>query len=186
VADSDGIGETLENGGAIKLTVQGKEVEVPAREMSTIEVEWKNQGDEKKADWQITSMTITKGNGEKVTGKPTWLLHASFVKMDVGGKQERVAAFPLGRTFDPNKLVDKITLGEGAGAATPAGGRSTEGPAPTTTAPTTAAPGPGPTTVVSRPPLPTTSGSKPAAVALTIQCPKCGEFITVDLAGYAR
>ena len=196
VADRDGIGEIFTDGGAIRLSVQGKDQDIPASEIAEIVADWQDAGDETKSDWVIASITITKKTGEKVTGKPTWFMHASYAKIEVEGELVRVSAFPLGRNFDPDKLVVRVVLGEAAAAPAPAPAPGTPGPTEPVVAPGTPTPVPGtPTTgtrtvdpgVVTPPPAPTPRpGEKPASVALTIQCPKCGEFITVDLAGYAR
>ncbi len=208
VAEFDGIGESITDRGSIKLEVEGKERLFPADDISSIEAQWKNLGDEKKKDWQITSMTITTKDGQKVTGKPTWLLHASYVKIEKeSGETERVGAFPLGRTFDPKNLLVKVVLGKEAAPPTAPGTRATPPTTAPTTAPTTTpATAPGataatpptttpataptppirpPTTTPVRPPVTVAAGT-PVTVAITLQCPKCGQFITVDIPAQAR
>ena len=110
VADKDGIGQMFEGGGSIKLAVDREETEVAAGEISQVAADWQDLGDEDRVNWQIVAITITKRDGEQVTGKPTWFMHASYVRMQVEGQLERAAAFPLGRNFDPDKLAARIVL----------------------------------------------------------------------------
>jgi hypothetical protein len=93
--------------GEIKLSVEGADVTIPGNELRSIDLEWKEppEGDR---NWRIERMTITKADGEQVIGKPTWLLHASYVKIITDGKLRRIVAFPLSRRFDPGLLAERV------------------------------------------------------------------------------
>jgi hypothetical protein len=121
IGDGDGVGSKLPDEGSIRLNVNGQEETVPAADIQSVEAQWKNMGDEAKADWQITQVTVVKRDGTKVVGQPAWRLAASTVRIATaeGEQPTRISALPLGRLFDQKNLLVKIELTGGAAAPAP-------------------------------------------------------------------
>jgi hypothetical protein len=154
IGDGDGIGSKLPDGGSIRLSVNGQEETIPAADIQSVEAQWKNMGNEAKADWQIEQVTVAKRDGTKVIGQPTWRLAACTVRIATaeGAQPTRIAALPLGRTFDQKNLLVKIELTGGETAPAPPPAVTPPAPAPeTTTETTTEATAPAPPAV---PPVP--------------------------------
>lgn len=194
----DGVGiEKAVNGGrgSFILDVDGEEKAIDALNVAKVEVAWQEPAEED-AKWSIDSITVTSRDGQVMQGKPTWRLAASL--LEIAGTTEvapvRITAYPISRTtFSPKNLMVKIEV---EGAAPPPGGEEAppggeEAPPGGEEAPpggeevVPPVPGPGPGEA---PPVvtPVAPGQEPAAVMLTLRCPKCGELISVQIDAHAR
>jgi len=110
VVPGSGIGTLLGQGGAFTVDVDGEDQTVPASNLKMLEASWANVGTEQDPIWKIEQITLTTTDGEKIAGKPTWLIHASEVSIE---GQPAVHAFPLaGTDFSPDNFISKIVLGE--------------------------------------------------------------------------
>ncbi len=110
VVPGSGIGTLLGQGGAFTVEVDGEDQTVPASDLKMLEASWANVGTEQDPSWKIEQITLTTEDGEKIVGKPTWLIHASEVSIE---GQPAVHAFPLaGTDFSPDNFISKIVLGE--------------------------------------------------------------------------
>jgi len=110
VVPGSGIGTLLGQGGAFTVEVDGQDQTVAASDLKMLEASWANVGTEQDPRWRIEQITLTTQDGEKVIGKPTWLIHASEVSIE---GQPAVHAFPLaGSDFSPDNFIAKIILGE--------------------------------------------------------------------------
>ncbi|MGQ9730867.1 MAG: hypothetical protein ACUVX8_06275 [Candidatus Zipacnadales bacterium] len=208
VVDGAGIGtERSPTNDYLSVQVDGEQVRVPVSDIAIVEADWQKTGVEGAEKWQVQSLTITRKDGTKVSGRLHWLLHETPVRVRAAdGTIARAHAFPVASAdFDPANLLVKIELG----AAVSAGGTATE-PTPTTpepTGPTTAPPGesgtagsetpakPSDTTLPAegaavKPTLPAGEASAalgvPATLTLTVVCPKCGEKIVVEVTVNAK
>ncbi len=195
VVPGSGIGTLLGGGGAFTVEVDGEDQTVPASDLKMLEVSWVNLGTEQDPRWKIEQITLTTQDGEKIVGKPTWLIHASHVSIE---GQPAVHAFPLaGTDFSPDNFISKIVLGEPLPEEVPP--TAEEPAAPAEEAPPAVEEAPaimvrheppeeimiGPPEEISLPPplVATTEGiAIPAeAVSFTITCPECGEKIRITI-----
>ena len=132
----------------IYLQVDGQEVQTAVADIAVIDADWQQTGPDGAKKWQIQSLTITRVDGETVTGTLRWLLHETTVRIKAAdGTIARFHAFPVASPdFDPSNLLIKIELGDAVTAGpipaetTPAETTPTETtPAETTPAETTPA-----------------------------------------------
>ncbi len=188
VADAE-IG-TLGGGGAFTVEVDGEDHTVPASDLKMMEASWVNIGTEQDPSWKIEQITLTTKDGERIVGKPTWLIHASQVSIE---GQPTVQAFPLaGTDFSPDNFITKIVLGKEQLEVL-----AEEAPTPAEEAPPTVEEAPplvstppegtviGPSEEISLPPPLVTTAEGIAipaeAVSFTITCPECGEKIRITI-----
>ncbi len=178
VVPGSGIGTLLGGGGAFTVEVDGADQTVPASDLKMLEASWANVGTEQDPRWKIEQITLTTQDGEKIVGKPTWLIHASEVSIE---GQPAVHAFPLaGTDFSPDNFISKIVLGEPL---------PEEVPPPAEEAPPAVEEAPAivitPPEEISLPPplVATAEGiAIPAeAVSFTITCPECGKKIRITI-----
>jgi hypothetical protein len=134
----------------LSVQVEGEQVKVPVEDMSVVEADWQQTGPEGAKKWQVESLTITRKDGTKVSGKLHWMLHETTVRVrQADGTLARAHAFPVASAdFDPAKLLIRIELGEVAATpgqpdTTPAGPDTTPaGPDTTPAGPDTTPAGP--------------------------------------------
>lgn len=193
VVDGAGIGtERLQSNEYLSVLADGEQVKVPVGDISIVEATWEQTGPEGAKKWQIGSLTITRKDGSKVSGRPHWLLHeTTAVVRQADGTMARAHAFPVASAdFDPGKLLVKIELGEVApGPAqpdtTPAEPDTTPAEPDTTPAEPDTTPAQPDTTPAQPDTTPAAGGATvgaPSTITLTVVCPKCGERITVTVA----
>ncbi len=196
----------VDEGGKLELDVNGEKKTIRGPDIATVEAEWTDVGTEEKSDWQIVSLTVTTRDGQTVTGKPSWFMPMSGLRVDPGEGEDRIEleVYPLFRTeFDPDSLIVKVDLSGAAPAEaekptpvetppvppiptptveTPEEEAPTEEePAVEAVPPVTPPPAVAPA-VETREPAPQ---PKPATLSLTIICPHCGERITVNIDAHA-
>ncbi len=185
VVPGSGIGILLGGGGAFTVEVDGEDQTVSASDLKMMEASWANLGTEQDPRWKIEQITLTTQDGEKIVGKPTWLIHASEVSIE---GQPAVHAFPLaGTDFSADNFITKIVLGEPLPEEVPP--PAEEAPAPAEEAPPAVEEAPaiviGPPEEISLPPplVATAEGiAIPAeAVSFTITCPECGKKIRITI-----
>ena len=176
----------LGQGGAFTVEVDGEDQTVPASDLKMMEASWANLGTEQDPRWKIEQITLTTQDGEKIVGKPTWLIHASEVSIE---GQPAVHAFPLaGTDFSPDNFISKIVLGEPLPKEVPPAAE--EAPPAVEEAPPIVITPPeetviGPAEEISLPPPLVTTAEGIAipaeAVSFTITCPECGEKIRITI-----
>jgi len=197
VVPGSGIGTLLGGGGAFTVEVDGQDQTVPASDLKMLEASWTNVGTEQDPNWKIEQITLTTTDGEKIVGKPTWLIHASEVSIE---GQPAVHAFPLaGTDFSPDNFITKIVLGEPLPEEAPPPAEEAappveEAPSVEVAAPPEAAEAP---TEVEAPAeeeisLPPPLVSEVAGnlvgegeMSFTITCPKCGQKIKITIKAQA-
>ncbi len=176
VVQGSGIGTLLGDGGAFTVRVDGDDYTVRAANLAMLEADWANEGTEENPTWKIQEITLTTKGGEVVSGKPTWLIHATEVSIE---GQPPVHAFPLaGTNFSPDNFIAKIVM---------SGFTVVEAPpaeAPPLVTPPVETP-PGELEVSLPPPL---VGEFTGVVlgegelmSFTITCPECGKKIRVTI-----
>jgi hypothetical protein len=153
-----GIGTSLNGNGGFKIVVDGQVQEVPAANITLVEVSWQDKSTPEEPKWDITELKITTTDGKVLVGKPNWFMHATNVSVQLAsGENKRVHAFPLaGPDFSPDNLIVKIEVSApGAAPATP--------PAtpPATTTPAIPPPTTVPLTTIDTREAPTTPGTVP-------------------------
>ena len=189
VVPGSGIGTLLGQGGAFTVEVDGEDQTVPASDLKMLEASWVNAGTEQDPRWRIEQITLTTGDGEKVVGKPTWLIHASEVSIE---GQPAIHAFPLaGTDFSPDNFISKIVLGEPLPEEVPP--TAEEAPAPAEEAPLAVEEAPaiviGPPEEISLPPplVSEVVGNiiGEGEMSFTITCPECGKKIRITITASA-
>jgi len=189
VVPGSGIGTLLGGGGAFTVEVDGEDQTVPASDLKMLEASWANVGTEQDPRWKIEQITLTTQDGEKIVGKPTWLIHASEVSVE---GQPAVHAFPLaGTDFSPDNFITKIVLGEPLPEEVPPSAE--EAPAPAEEAPLAVEEAPaiviGPPEEISLPPplVSEVVGNiiGEGEMSFTITCPECGKKIRITITASA-
>ncbi len=187
IADAE-IG-TLGGGGAFTVEVDGEDQTVPASDLKMMEASWVNLGTEQDPIWRIEQITLTTQDGERIVGKPTWLIHASQVTIE---GQPTVQAFPLaGTDFSPDNFISKIVLGEPLPGEVPP--PAEEAPTPAEEAPPAVEEAPaiviGPPEEISLPPplVSEVVGNiiGEGEMSFTITCPECGKKIRIAITAQA-
>ncbi|MFQ6096875.1 MAG: hypothetical protein ACE5O2_04050 [Armatimonadota bacterium] len=112
VVDGVGIGSRLPDGGHIRLETGGAITDLPARDIRSVEAVWRDRGLGGQSDWRIESLHVVTRDGTRLTGRPTWKLHATVVQVRPVGadKPVRIRALPMGRMFDPDNLLVRIEI----------------------------------------------------------------------------
>ncbi|MCK4324124.1 MAG: hypothetical protein KAW89_06300, partial [Armatimonadetes bacterium] len=162
---------------------------VPASDLKMLEASWANLGTEQDPRWKIEQITLTTQDGEKIVGKPTWLIHASHVSIE---GQPAVHAFPLaGTDFSSDNFIARIVLGEALPEEVPP--TAEEAPAPAEEAPPAVEEAPaiviGPPEEISLPPplVSEVVGNiiGEGEMSFTITCPECGKKIRITITARA-
>ena len=138
--------------------------------------------------WEIAAIDVTKKDGSKQSGRPTWLLGCTYVRMDTDDQGTvKIGAFPTTTEFDPGQLIASIEV-EAPGVAAPPvveEPATPEVPAPIVEEPTM--PETPVTPAVEGPVAPVAPGGPtPAMVTITVTCPHCGKPITLTIPATAQ
>lgn len=175
---TDGVGMQLKNLGALSLLVGTQKTLIPSSDIRAIQVAWEQTNDANVGGWEIASITVTKKDGSKVEGRPTWLLGCSFLRIDTDDQGTvTLAAFPTASKFDPGQLIESIEIEAPAAAETT---KPAEAPTPEVPAPTVAKQ-PAVETTVSPAPAPAATTPTATMVTISLTCPHCGKPITVTI-----
>ncbi len=199
VTDGSGVGMKLPAGGYMLLANGDKEVNIPASQIASIEATWVQNPDEPAPNWEIKEIKVTDKAGKVITGKPTWIMHASAAMVTLPtGESKSLNAFPLmGQSFNPDNFIARIDL-TGGSAPTAVTPTPTPAPAPAPAPTPTVTPTPAPTPAPAPAPTPApavapTPAPTPTAVVVTgktladntmtftIICPECGKKILVTI-----
>ena len=150
-----GVGSLRQEYGSLRLTTAEGDVTIPARDINIVDADWANQGTEDQPKWVIERITVTRNDGSKIEGTPTWLLHCSTASVELENRQtKRVHAFPLAqKDFTPDSFIKRIVIGE-APAEAPAA--PAEAPAAPAEAPAAPAEAPAAPAEPAFPPVPVT------------------------------
>ncbi len=181
---TDGVGMQLKNLGALSLLIGTQKILIPSSDIRGIQVAWEQTKDTNVGGWEIASIAVTKKDGSKVEGKPTWLLGCSFLRIDTDDQGTvTLAAFPTASKFDPGQLIESIEIEAPATAEKPPAAekpKPAEAPTPEVPAPTVAEQPAAEATVT---PAEAPAATTPTATMLTITltCPHCGKPITVTI-----
>ncbi len=108
-----GVGSVQTDYGAFRLRAGDGEVTIAGRDVASVDVDWEQQGTASEPRWLITRVVVTRRDGTRVTGQPTWLLHCSTVSVTLpDGMTRRAHAFPLGGTkdFSPENFIRRIEI----------------------------------------------------------------------------
>lgn len=118
-----GIGTLRPDLGSICLEVEGQQVTVPGGDLTLIEAEWVQGGDAENPSWEIASISLTRRDGQKLSGKPTWLLHGTTARVLTDDDEiQRVSTVqPMEEGFTPDALIQSVLIGDEwpAGAVQP-------------------------------------------------------------------
>ncbi|MDI9582964.1 MAG: hypothetical protein QM473_01915 [Acidobacteriota bacterium] len=132
-----GVGSLRQEYGSLRLTTAEGDVTIPARDINIVDADWANQGTEDQPKWVIERITVTRNDGSKIEGTPTWLLHCSTASVELENRQtKRVHAFPLAqKDFTPDSFIKRIVIGEAPAEAPAAPAEAPAAPAEAPAAP---------------------------------------------------
>jgi hypothetical protein len=118
-----GIGTLRPDLGSICLEVEGRQVTVAGGDLALIEAEWVQGGGAENPSWEIASISLTRRDGQKLSGKPTWLLHGTTARILTDDDEiQRVSTVqPTEAGFTPDALIHSVLIGDEwpAGAVQP-------------------------------------------------------------------
>ncbi|MBP8954145.1 MAG: hypothetical protein KBI47_17245, partial [Armatimonadetes bacterium] len=161
-----GVGSLRQEYGSLRLTTAEGDVTIPARDINIVDADWANQGTEDQPKWVIERITVTRNDGSKIEGTPTWLLHCSTASVELENRQtKRVHAFPLAqKDFTPDSFIKRIVIGEAPAEAPAAPAEAPAAPAEAPAAPAEApaAPAEAPAAPAEAPAAPAEAPAAPA------------------------
>lgn len=115
VVFGSGIGTLRQDYGCLRIEVEHETVTLPALELRAVDAAWVQAPD---GTWVLESLTVTLRDGSEVTGRPSWLLHASTASVILEtGEARRVHAFPQAQAiFSPDNFIVRVVLDNGEDA----------------------------------------------------------------------